>query len=80
MKHWRGDYVIVFPGPRWKFPTCVICGKSLKLSTDSATTGIGPECLRSASDADSIREKALESDRRRYKAEVLDLGFIIEAS
>ena len=79
MKHWSGDYVIVLPGRQWKFHTCVVCGKSLKLGTDSAKTGIGPTCLRSASaDAATIREHALESDRRRYKAEVLALGFKIE--
>ena len=80
MKRWSGDYVIVFPGKRWKFHKRVVCGRRFKFSTESSTTGIGPECARKPADVVSTaKEKALENDRRRYRAEVLDLRFKVES-
>jgi hypothetical protein len=70
--------VIVFPGPRVKFHRCVVCGRTLKFTTASADTSVGPECVRSTADVDALREGALAGDRRRYRSEVLDLGFKVE--
>ena len=79
MKHWRGDYVIVLPRARWKFHSCVVCGRKLDFANQSSATGVGPECARK--DAEVIataKSKALEGDRRRYRDEVVRLGFTIE--
>ncbi len=79
MKRWRGDYVIVFPGDRVKFHRCVVCRQPLRFHTDSSTSGVGPECARKPADlVAAAKQKALEEDRRRYRAEVLDHGFKIE--
>jgi hypothetical protein len=79
VKYWRGDYVIVFPGPRVKFHTCVVCSRNLRFDVATSDTGVGPECARkSADEIEQARAKALRRDRRRYRAEVLDQGFTIE--
>jgi hypothetical protein len=79
VKHWRGEYVIVLPHSQWAFHTCVVCGRDLKFGTEASRTGMGPECARKPADQiEHARRVALESDRRRYRREVLDLGFAIE--
>jgi len=79
VKYWRGDYVIVFPGRKWKFHTCVVCGRKLKFGTASSETGIGPECAKKPTqEVEAAKAAALEGDRRRYRAEIVDLGFTIE--
>ena len=79
MKYWRGSYVIVFPRGRWKFHTCVVCGRGLKFSTTSSESGVGSECARKEADRiEKAKTEALEADRRRYDTEVRQLGFTIE--
>lgn len=79
MKHWRGDYVTVFPGPRVKFHKCVVCGRNLKFDAPTSDTGIGSECARKgAAVIEKAKQKALAGDRARYRREVLDLGFKVE--
>jgi hypothetical protein len=80
MKYWRGEHVIVFPKGTWYFHTCLLCGKPLDLKGDAAKMGVGPECSRksSASDLNRLREATLESDRARYRREVLEQGFKVE--
>lgn len=79
MKHWRGDYVIVFPGDKVKFHRCVVCRQPLRFESASSKTGVGSECARKApSLVAKAKDDALAKDRRRYKAEVADLGFKIE--
>lgn len=79
MKHWRGDYVIVFPRSQWKFHKCVVCGRDLKSDSDASGTGVGPECSRKSPElVEQAKQTALEGDRRRYRREVVDLGFKIE--
>lgn len=79
MRYWRGDYVIVFPGPRVKFHKCVVCGRNLSFDLSASDTGIGPECARkSADEIEKAKEGALSGDRTRYRREVIDLGFKIE--
>ena len=77
VKYWRGDYIIVFPGNRTKFHSCVICRRKLKFGTKASETGIGPEC-RHREDAEALKEKRLEEERRRYREQVVNLGFKIE--
>jgi hypothetical protein len=79
VKYWRGDYVIVFPGSRTKFHRCVVCGRSLRFDAPASDTGVGPECARKPTDViANVKEKALEGDRRRYRAEVIGQGFTIQ--
>jgi hypothetical protein len=78
VKWWRGDYVIVFP-ERWAFHSCVRCGRRLA-TKESQRRGVGPECAGavSAEELASLRARALERDRVRYRAEVLEAGLRIE--
>jgi Family of unknown function (DUF6011) len=78
MRWWRGDYVIVFP-ERWAFHSCIRCGRRLT-TKGSQKRGIGPECADavSAEELQSLRARALERDRARYRAEVLDAGLRVE--
>jgi hypothetical protein len=78
VKWWRGDYVMVFP-ERWAFHSCVRCGNRLA-TKESQGRGIGPECagLVTTEELASLRERALEGDRARYRAEVLNAGLRIE--
>lgn len=79
VKRWRGDYVIVFPRSQWKFHKCVVCGHDLDFGTKASDTGVGPECARKPADLiEQAKREALEGDRRRYRREVIDLGFKIE--
>ena len=80
MKYWRGSHVIVFPEGKWHFHTCIVCGRPLDLKGDAAKTGVGPECRRksAATDLSRLREATLESDRARYRKEVLEQGFTVE--
>lgn len=79
MKYWRGDHVIVFPGRRVKFHTCVVCGRKLRFDAAASDTGIGPECARKPADlVENAKRRALELDRDRYRREVSDQGFRIE--
>ncbi len=76
----RRDHVIVFRDRKWYFHQCLICGKNIDFKSPAAKTGAGPECARRTTSADiaRMREAALERDRRRYRSEVMDLGFKIE--
>jgi hypothetical protein len=78
VKWWRGDYVIVFP-ERWVFHSCLHCGRRLA-TKESQRRGIGPECAGAVSpeELSSLRERALERDRVRYRADVLEAGLRIE--
>ena len=79
VRYWRGDYVIVFPGPRVKFHKCVVCGRNLKFDAPTSDTGIGPECARKPADViERAKDRALLGDRGRYRNEVIDLGFKVE--
>jgi hypothetical protein len=79
VKRWRGDYVIVFPRSEWKFHKCVVCGRDVKFGTEASKSGVGPECARKPADLIAqAKRKALDDDRRRYRREVVDLGFKIE--
>jgi len=79
VKYWRGDYVIVFPKRRVKFYKCVVCGHKLDFNSKAADTGVGPECARNSSySIKKAKSDALEGDRRRYRREVLALGFTID--
>lgn len=66
----------------WSFHACVICDRALR-TPESRQSGIGPECQRKTTvdldgkTPDEVREDALERDRQRFRAEVLDLGFKI---
>jgi hypothetical protein len=51
----------------------------VKFGTDASKSGVGPECARKPADLIAQeKEKALDDDRRRYRREVIDLGFKIE--
>ena len=71
--------MIVFPERRVKVHKCVVCGRNLQLDTPASETGVGPECSRKPADVIEVtKRQALKADRRRYRLEVIDLGFTIE--
>jgi hypothetical protein len=79
VKYWRGEYVIVFPGRRVKFQTCVVYGRRLRFDSPASETRIRPECGRKpATEVEQTKQRALEGDRTRYRREVSNLGFTIE--
>jgi hypothetical protein len=73
VKSWEGAFVTV-NGEGWHFHRCLRCHQRL---SGRNRLGFGPECQRAWPEAErrAFRERALEADRERYRAEVLALGF-----
>jgi hypothetical protein len=77
VKYWRGDWVIVYPGGRWGFHRCLVCGGRLKFGSAASKTGVGPECAgRPVADVDRRREEALEHERTKYRRRFSTLGSV----
>jgi hypothetical protein len=75
VRSWRGDNVTV-TATGWYFHHCLCCGRPI-----CNQTGYGPTCAKgplTKVERDVWRRRALAADRKHYRAEVLDLGFVIE--
>lgn len=64
---WRGRWVEWLTDGSWRFHTCLRCEGALE---GASQDGYGPECWRRRPlDWRTARRKALQEDRRNYRAD-----------